>query len=257
MKSLPLLIPLLLAAARRFVHDCGYAVSQVLLRHMARNGLVLFGYWVPEGSTFYFTDTLGTAKGITALSNADPARATSTAHGFLDGNEVLLTSGWEEATDAIYRLDVNDANSFDLLGLDASDTGLYAAGGGTGTAQLVSGWTEIPQVLGIGGGGGDPRYTTISPLKRRQPINMPVGFNPSNIELTLGQDESLPAMQALRRISRRRGKVGYKMAISGGAVIYAYGTLALNNMPSLQSGQAITLRLAISVDGQPVVYYGV
>lgn len=261
--TLLVFLPLLLAVAlfsskggRRFLRGCAYSLAQMLSRHMWRNGLILGAYYVPEGSTFYFSQTLGTAKGITALTNADPARASATAHGFVDGSELLLLSGWEDASDTVYRADMIDANSFDILGLDASDTTLFSPGGGTGTAQLVSGWTEIPQVLGIGGSGGDPRYTQITPLKRRNAINMPIGFNPSNIELTLGQDESLPAMQALRRISRRRGKVAYKMAIAGGATTYAYGTLSLSNIPSMQNGQPISVRLAISVDGLPVVYYG-
>jgi hypothetical protein len=212
-------------------------------------------WFVPEGATFYFSETFGTAKAITALSNADPARATSAAHGFVDGNEILLSSGWEDAGDTVFRVDQIDANSYDVLNLDTSDVDVYSPGGGTGTAQLVSGWIEIPQVLNVGGTGGDPRYTTITPLKRRNPINMPVGFNPASIELILGQDESLPAMQSLRRVSRRRGKVAYKMVIPGGNITYAYGTLALSNMAAMQSGQPITVRLAISVDGLEVVYY--
>jgi hypothetical protein len=62
-------------------------------------------------------------------------------------------------------------------------------------------------------------------------------------------------MQSLRRVSRRRGKVAYKMVIPGGNITYAYGTLALSNMAAMQSGQPITVRLAISVDGLEVVYY--
>jgi hypothetical protein len=150
-------------------------------------------YFVPEGAKFYFSETFATAKGITALTNANPAVATAAAHGFVDNNEVLLNLGWEDAN-GVWRVDQIDANSFAILGLDATDTDFYAPGGGTGTAQLVSGWTEIPQVLNINTTGGDPSYTQIRPLSRRNAINKAVGFNPSSIELTLGHDESLPAM---------------------------------------------------------------
>lgn len=211
-------------------------------------------YYVPEGAKFFFSQTFGAAKGITALTNANPARATSAAHGFLDGNEVLANLGWEDAN-GVWRVDQFDANTFDFLGLDATDTNFYAPGGGTGTAQLVTGWVEIPQVLNINTTGGDPRYTQINPLSRRNAIQKAVGFNPSSIELILGHDESLPAMQTLRGISRRLSQIAFKMALSGGTVSYAYGTLAMSEIPNLTSGQANTVRAAISVDGRMMTYY--
>jgi hypothetical protein len=240
---------------RKLVYDSGQALSRILFAHMVRNGLILGAYFVPEGSKYFFTETFQAVKAITALTNANPALATSAAHGYVDGAELLIKSGWEDAGDTIWRADVVDANSYRIENFDASDTNFFPPGGGTGTAQLAGPWTEIPQVLNITGSGGDPRYTTINPLTRRNGIQMPVGFNPSSIELTLGFDGSLPAMQAMKSISRRLGKVGFKMALSGGLTLYAYGTLALSDMPAQTSGQPITVRAAISVDGSQTSYY--
>lgn len=213
-------------------------------------------YFVPEGAKFFFSELLGTAKAITALTNANPALATSIAHGFVDGNEVLLKSGWEDAGDTVWRVDQLSADTFSLLNFDSTDTSFYPAGGGTGTAQLVGVWTAIPQVLSITANGGDPKYTDIQPLSRRNAIRMPVGFNPSSIELSLGHDESLPAMQTMKSISRRLAKVAFKMTLSGGLTAYAYGTLAVSEIPALTSGQPNTVRAAISVDGRMISYYG-
>lgn len=253
MKSLPLLIPLLLKAARQFVRDAGYTLSRMLFALMARNGLILGVFYVPEGSKFFFSETLATAKGITALTNANPAVATSVAHGFVDNDEVLLNLGWEDAN-GVWRVDQLTADSFSVLGLDSTDTDFYAAGGGTGTAQKISGWTEIPQVLSINTTGGDPRYTPVQPLSRRNAIQMATGFNPSSVELTLGWDPALAAYQAMQNISRRLAKVALKMTLSGGAVAYAYGTLAVSEIPQLQSGQVDTVRAAMSVDGRLISY---
>lgn len=252
MKSLPLLIPLLLAA-RRFIYDSGYALAQMLFRHMLRSGFVLPAYTVPEGSKFFFSETLATAKGITALTNAYPAVATSVGHGFVDNDEVLLNLGWEDAN-GVWRVDQLTADTFSVLGLDSTDTNFYAVGGGTGTAQKISGWVEIPQVLTVNTTGGDPRYTPISPLARRNAIQMAVGFNPSSVELTLGWDPNLAAYQTMQNISRRLAKVALKMTLSGGAVAYAYGNLAVNEIPSLTSGQANTVRAAMSVEGRLISY---
>lgn len=251
-----LLVALLLtsAKARRFLYDCGYAVSQALFRLMLRNGLALPVYYVPEGSRFFFSETFATAKGITAITNANPARATSAAHGYVDGNEVLLNLGWEDAN-GVWRVDQFDANTFDVLGLDATSTSFYPAGSGTGTAQLVSGWVEIPQVLTINTTGGDPRYTAINPLARRNALQMATGFNPASIELTLGWDPAMAAYQQMQNVSRRLAKVAFKMALSGGGTAYAYGTFAVSEVPTLTSGQPDTVRAAMSVDGRLISYF--
>lgn len=263
MKVLLLLfIPLLLMiaalftckAARKFVYDCGHAGSQLLHRLMARNGLILSVWYVPEGSKFFFSETFATAKGITALTNASPALATSAAHGYVDNNEILLTSGWEDASASVWRVDTIDANSFTVLGLDSTDVNYYAPGGGTGTAQLVGPWTEIPQVLDITSNGGDPRFTQINPLSRRNAINMPTGFNPASIELRIGHDPNLAALATMRSISRRLSKCAFKMTLSNGAAAYAYGTLAISEIPTMASGQPITVRAALSVDGRMISY---
>lgn len=212
-------------------------------------------YFVPEGSKYFFTETFATVKAITALTNANPAVATSVAHGFADNAEILLKSGWEDAGDTIWRADAIDANSFGIQNFDSSDSTFFPPGGGTGTAQLAGPWVEIPQILNITGNGGGPKFTTIQPLSRRNGIQMPTGFDPSSITMTLGFDGSLPAMQQMKNISRRLGKVGFKMAMSGGLVMYAYGTLALSDMPSQTSGQPITVQAVISVDGSQTSYF--
>ena len=124
-------------------------------------------YFFPEGSSQQFSQTFASAKTITALTNANPAVATSTAHGYVTGDEVLITSGWEDATDSVYKIEVVDANSFNILCLDTSNTGFFPVGTGTGTAQKISGWASIPQVLTISGSGGDARFTDVQLLAKQ------------------------------------------------------------------------------------------
>ena len=78
--------------------------------------------YFPEGSSQQFTQSFAAAKTISALTNANPAVATSTAHGYATGDEILLTYGWEDATDTVFRVTVIDANSFSIQGLDSSNT---------------------------------------------------------------------------------------------------------------------------------------
>ncbi|MNS19687.1 Phage tail protein [compost metagenome] len=212
------------------------------------------GYNFPEGAKFLFSETFASAKVITGITNANPAVASSAAHGFADNNEILLTSGWEDATDSVYKVDQLTADSFSLLGLNTLDTDWFSAGGGAGSAQLISNWVEIPQVLSIATQGGDPRFTTISPLARRNSINVPTGFNPQSVTLTLGHDASNAAYQQMVDISRTLRKVAFKMLLSGGDVSYGFGYLAVSKMPSLNVNQANQVTASFTLLGQSTSY---
>lgn len=211
-------------------------------------------YFFPEGSKFYFSTTFAAAKTISALTNADPAVATSTAHGYTDGDEILLTSGWEDATDSVFKVDQLTADTFEVEGLNSVDTNFYAAGTGTGDAKKISGWTEIPQVLSITTNGGDARFTTINPIARRNAINVPTGFNPTSINLTLGHDPANANFKTMLGISRALTKVAFKMVLSGGAVTYGYGYMSVSEAPNLSVNQANTVACALSLLGRSISY---
>src|SRR5574337_659113 len=129
--------------------------------------------YFPEGSSQQFSQTFASAKTITAITNANPAVATSVAHGYTTGDEILITSGWEDITDSVVKITVLTADTFSLTGVDTSNTGFYPAGTGAGTAQKISGWTAIPQVLTISGSGGDARFTDVQLLARRNSLKIP------------------------------------------------------------------------------------
>lgn len=211
-------------------------------------------YYFPEGSKFYFSQAFASAKTVSAVTNASPAVATSTSHGYSDGDEIVLTSGWEDATDTVYKVDSLTADTFGITGLNATDTDFYTAGGGVGSAQKVSSWTEIPQVLTIATSGGDARFTTINPIARRNAINIPTGFNATSITLTLGHDPANANYQTMLDISRTLSKVAFKMVLSGGAVTYGYGYMSVSEAPSLNVNQANSVTAALTLLGRSISY---
>lgn len=211
-------------------------------------------YYFPEGSKFYFSKTFDAAKAVSAITNANPAVATSTAHGYVDGDEILLTSGWEDATDTVFRVDQQTADTFQLLGLNSVNLNFFPAGSGGGTARKISTWVEMPQVLGISTSGGDARFTTISPLPKRNDINVPTGFNAMSISVTLGHDPGNANYQQMLDISRTLEKVAFKMVLSGGAVGYGYGYMSVSEAPQLNRNQANQVNAAITLLGRFMSY---
>lgn len=211
-------------------------------------------YYFPEGSKFYFSSTFAAAKDVTIVSNANPALATVVGHGYTDGDPVLFTSGWEDATDSVFQVDSQSVDTVDVDGLDTTDTTWFAAGGGVGTMQKISGWTEIPQILNVTTSGGGPRYTPIEPLAKRNAISIPTGFDPLQIQFEMGHDPALAGFLTMVGISRRLTKVAFKMVIGGGAIGYGYGNMAVSEFPSMNRNQPNKVTATIGLLGRFISY---
>lgn len=211
-------------------------------------------YSLPEGSSQQFSNTLAAAKTITAITNANPAVATCTAHGYTTGDEIMLSSGWEDATDSVYKIESVDANSFKILGLDSTNTSFFPAGSGGGSAQKLSAWTAIPQVLTISASGGDARFTDVNPLAKRNGIRIPTGFNATSVTLSLGFDATTPAYKTMVGISRSLSKVAFKQVLSGGSVQYGWGYLTVSEFPKLNNNQVNTVDAALTFLGRTMSY---
>jgi hypothetical protein len=211
-------------------------------------------YYFAEGSKIQFTQTIAAVKTITVATNANPCVMTSVTHGYTTGDEILLTTGWEDATDSIYKITVLTADTFSVSGLNTTDTNFYATGSGVGTAQKCSTWLDIPQVLTINSSGGDARFTDISPLSKRNSIKVPTGFNATAITLSLGHDATQANYITMLGISRALSKVAIKQVISGGAVTYGYGYMSVSENPKLNVNQANTVDAALTILGRTVSY---
>lgn len=213
-------------------------------------------YFLAEGSKFLFSTTFASAVTVSSITNADPAVATtSTAHGYTMGDELLFTSGWEDATDTIWKAGTASGSSCALAGLDATDTQWYPTGGGSGSLRKVSNWIEIGQVLDVQSQGGGAKNVTIEPLSRRNPILMPSGFEASSLSFTLGYDPSTTAQAALMKISRNLNqRVAFKFLLAGGQTGYGYGTAQIGQMPNITKGSAVSVPLTLNFLGQFVGY---
>lgn len=213
-------------------------------------------YSFPEGAKLYYSSTLASAKTVTSATNANPTVVTSASHGYSDGDIVLVTDGgWEDANGTLWKVDQLTTDTLSLLGLDTSDTNFFAAGAfANASMKKVSTWVEIPQVLTIQTQGGGPRYTTVSPLGRRNSFKIATGFEPTDTTITIGHDASNATYQAMLGISRALSKVAFKLVLSGGAVTYGYGTMATGENPSLNVNQVNTVTVGIAFEGRTISY---
>lgn len=210
--------------------------------------------YFPEGSKFFFSSTFAAGKNVTAITNANPARATATAHGYNTGDEVLFTSGWEDATDNVFRVTAVDAATLDIAGLNSSNTDFFPAGTGTGSLKLVSAWQEIPGILSVSTNGGDPRFTTVSPLAKRNDIQVPTGFNAMSMTLDMIHDPANAVYQQMLDLGRALKPVALKVQAAGGMRGYGYGYINAGEMPQLARNEVNKVQAAITFKGRFIAY---
>lgn len=212
-------------------------------------------YHFPAGTKAYYSTTFAGAKTVTGITNASPAVATSVAHGYTDGDPLLFASGWQDASDTLFEADQLTADTFSLLGLDATDTNVYGAGTGTGTTKEVSGWVEFPQVLSITTNGGGIKYGMVDPIGSRQATKQPVGFDAIGVDMKLGYDPANATITALQGLTRTFSKAAFKLVLPGGGRVYGYGNVACSEFPEIGSKETpLQLSASIGFDGRAISY---
>jgi len=213
-------------------------------------------YLTAVGAKFFYSTTFGPKKTVSSISNADPAVATSAAHGFANGQELLLLNGWEDAAESVWRAQDVDANTLELEDLDTSDSEWFPSGtASSGSLQLVSDWQEIGQVLDVSNTGGGRRDITVSPISRRNSIVLPAGFEASGIDFTLGYDPTRVDQKQMDRISRRLSqRVAFKFLLPGGAKLYAFGYLQKSGVPQMAAQDVIKVNVSCSFLGMVSTY---
>ena len=192
---------------------------------------------------------------VSAITNASPAVATATGHGYTDGDPILFASGWQDASDTLFEVDQLSVDTFSLLGLNATDTNVYGAGTGAGTAKEVSDWVEFPQCLTISTNGGGIKYGTIDPIGSRQSSKQPIGFEAIGVDMKLGYDPSNATLVALQGLTRSFAKAAFKLVLPGGGRVYGYGNVACSEFPEI-GGKETPLQLSASIgfDGRAISY---
>jgi hypothetical protein len=100
------------------------------------------------GTQFSVVTAWGSTNAVTSISNANPAVVSDTGHGIADNAVVRVGGavGMEEINGLLAVVEVVDANSYRLLGIDSTNYGAYVSGGSVQVATFsssceVSGYT--------------------------------------------------------------------------------------------------------------------
>lgn len=209
---------------------------------------------LPDGAIVSIATTMGSAKTVSAITNANPGVVASTTHGISNGAVVIMSSGWSNLNNRVVRVSGSASGTFNLEGLDTTSTTLFPAGSGTGTATEITAFTQISQIMGFSTSGGDQQFVNYSFLEQNFETQIPTIFSAQSLTIDIADDPSLAGYVALKAASDARATRGLKIALPNGAVTYYYGYVSLNETPSVSKGQIMTVKATFSLLGRPVRY---
>ena len=210
---------------------------------------------LPNGATISIASTYAASKTMNAVSNAATAVATlEGSHGVLEGDVIVITSGWSRLNDRVVVAGTVASNSVDLDGINSTDTTKYPAGTGTGSVKEVTAWTQITQVLEATTAGGEQQFTQYSFLEDATERQIPTTKSARSFTLSLGDDTSLSWYAVLDAADEDRLPRAIKLELPSGDEIYYNCYVTLNKTPSLTKNQVMALQCTLSLVADPTRY---
>jgi hypothetical protein len=212
-------------------------------------------FTLPNGSTISMSTGFGSALTVSAITNASPGVASSTAHGLADGDIVVMaTSGWANLEGRVARVDNSVTNAFDLEGIDTSSTTRYPVGASASTAKEVTGWVQITGVLDPSGNGGEQQFWEGAPLEAQRNTRIPTTQSAAGIDLRAAYNPDASWWDYVSDAAEDREPRAVMLTLSNGAKLYYYCYVGMSVVPSLTRDEPMTVGISLSLVGDPTRY---
>lgn len=189
---------------------------------------------------------LAAAKTITAITKANPAVASSTAHGYTAGDIVLLKIvGMRELNYAVVRVANPTTDAFELEGIDSTTFGTFISG----TAEEVTFGASADTITEVNAAGGEADKQLIQTIHTKRGFNIP--GNESPLVFTLGSLwlPSDPALKAMNAAGRARAIRAIRFGFPDGAIVLMAGYPTASLAPNGTAGAPVTTPASIDVRG--------
>lgn len=210
---------------------------------------------VPTGSTFFVASTIAAAKTVSSVTNAAEAVVTSTAHGYSNGDIVIMFSGWGRLNKRAFRIKSVTTDTFVLEGCDTSSTTFFPAGSGIGTVQKISTWTQVTTVMNPKTNGGDPKKVTYKFIESDVEYSINDGFAATDYEIELDADSIGGAgYTALKSLTDLQTDTVLRIITKSGSFNLIPCTVALNESVQMQEGQINRVKAVFNGNNRAVRY---
>lgn len=195
---------------------------------------------------------LGTAKTITGITKASPAVATSTSHGFVAGDILLLKiSGMATLDYNVVRvLAAPTADTFSLEGVDSTTFDTFTSG----TAQKITFGANASTFQDVSVSGGEAAGIAINTVHVDQGYEIPGNRSPIVINMGSLWDPADTALLALKGFDDTKTPCAVLLTFATGAKIMFCAYASASLAPTGSSGQAVTTPVSLRLRGRLTSY---
>lgn len=194
---------------------------------------------------------LAATKTITALTNANPGVATSTSHGYTNGQFVVLNIvGMPQLEGRVVRVANVAINTFELEGVDTTSLGTFSSG----TAQLITFGKTMATMSGVSVSGGDPEFADISTIHENVRREVPTIFSTMKLEFDSLFDPADAALVELKLATDTATKRAVKITFASGSIVALNSYVAASLIPTGSFPDVVKTAVALTAYGRPTVY---
>lgn len=194
---------------------------------------------------------LASPKTISAITKANPAVASSTAHGFNDGDLVLLkVSGMADVDYLVARVDNKTTDAFDLEGVDSTDFDTFVSG----TAEKITFGAAASTITNVTASGGEAEDINIRTIHRSQDFVIPGNFAPLVMNMESLWDVNDPALLALKAFSKAKTPAAIAITFATGSKVYFAATPGVSLAPTGSAGGPVTTPVKLGLRGDLTAY---
>jgi hypothetical protein len=191
------------------------------------------------------------AKTITAITKANPGVASSTSHGFANGDYLVLTvAGMVELNGIVVRVAGVATDTFQLEGIDTTLFNTFTSG----TCQKITFGQSMTTAQDLSVSGGEPEFADVTTIHDTLRKRTPTVKSPMSISMNSLFAPSDAALTELRAADRAITTRAIRLRFASGEKIVFNSYVSAPGVPTGQAGQAVQTPVALEVQGLPSVY---
>lgn len=194
---------------------------------------------------------LAAADTITAITKANPAVVSAAAHGWNNGDYILLTiQGMFQLDGRVVRVANKTTDTAELEGVNSTlyDTFL------SGTAEVITFGTSLATVTTVSASGGDFKFEDTTTIHDDRDTQMPGNSAPAVYTFENIWDVSDAGLVALQGISDNKARVAFRITFANGQKLLGNGYVGCTLLPTGSAPGKVTTPTVITMHGRPTVY---
>ena len=194
---------------------------------------------------------IAATKTITAITKASPGVVSSTAHGYSNGDYVLLSvQGMYQLNYRVMRVSAVATDSFSLEGEDTTNYATFVSG----TAQKITFGTTLATLTNINASGGDFDFVDTTTIHDSIKTQIPGLGNPSTYNFESFWDPSDAGLVALKSASDAQAQRAILFSFSNSQKFVFNGYVGCSLSPTGSAQDLIKTSVVFTSLGGPKAY---